>query len=141
MSPTVIKTLVSFVVLLHLLGNLWHGDAHMTLEVGLPALKSAFVVVVILIAPILGAFLTWTRFSITGCWIVGVSLLGSVLFSVYHHYVLISIDNVEHLPPGTPEAHAHFSNSAELIALAALAGVALAFYAAGKLAAKDSSDA
>ena len=64
-------------------------------------------------------------------------MLGSVLFSVYHHYVLISIDNVEHLPPGAPEAHTHFSNSAAFIALGALAGVVLGFYAVGKLSTKD----
>ena len=60
-------------------------------------------------------------------------MVGSVVFSVYHHYILISIDNVEHLPPGTSDAHAHFSNSAEFIAIAALASALAAFYAAGKL--------
>lgn len=71
-----------------------------------------------------------------GGWLVCVSMLGSALFSVYRHYVMISIDNLEHPPPGTPEAHAHFSNSAGFIAVAALAGVVLAFYAAGKFAGK-----
>ncbi len=139
MGSTVIRVLISFVVALHLLGNLWHGDAHTNLGIALPGLKMAFVVVVILIAPILGAALTWTRYSIIGCWIVGVSMVGSVLFSVYHHYVLISIDNVEHLPAGTPEEHVHFSNSAEFIALIALAGALLSFYAAGKLPARMQS--
>lgn len=134
MNALTLKTLITLAVVVHFVGNLWHGDAHATLEVGLPSIKTAFVIVVILIAPILGGILVWTRWCIAGCWVVGASMLGSVLFSVYHHYVLISIDNVEHLPPGTPEAHAHFANSAELIALAALAGAVVAFYAAGKLA-------
>ena len=98
-----------------------------------------FVVVVILTAPILGAVLIWTRFVAFGCWIVGTSMVGSVVFSVYHHFVMISIDNVEHLPAGTPEAHAHFSNSAEFIAFAALIGALLSFYAAGKLPGRASS--
>ena len=131
MGSTVIKALISLVVLLHLLGNVWHADAHTTLEITLPGLKMTFVVVVILIAPILGAALAWTRYSTTGCLIVGVTMVGSVLFSVYHHYVLISIDNVEHLPAGTTEAHTQFSNSAEFIALIAFAGALLSFYAAG----------
>ncbi|MDA1076425.1 MAG: hypothetical protein O3A63_16960 [Proteobacteria bacterium] len=127
-----IQYLVSAVVLLHLLGNLWHGDAHTTLEINLPGFKMVFVIVVILVAPVLGAIATWTRFATTGYWAVGLSLAGSVLFSVYHHYVMISIDNVDHLPPGTAEAHAHFANSAEFIALIALAGGLLAFYGAGR---------
>jgi len=138
MNPTVIKVLIAVAVLIHLVGNLWHGDAHITLEIALPGYKTAFIIIVIIIAPILGAAITWTRFTLIGCWLVAISLLGSVLFSVYHHYVLISIDNVEHLPPGAPEAHAHFSNSAEFIALAALAGAILSFYASGRLGAKGS---
>ncbi len=137
MQSTVIKALLTFFVLVHLVGNLWHGDAHTTLEIFLPGIKLTFVIVVILISPILGGILTWTRYAIPGSWIVGVSMVGSVVFSVYHHFVLISPDNVEHLPAGTPEAHAHFSNSAEFIALVALFGALLAFYAAGKL---DSND-
>ena len=136
MNALSIKVLITLTMLVHLGGNFWHGDAHEALEVYLPGFKTAFIVAVILIAPVVGAALVWTRFYLLGCWIVGVSMLGSVLFSVYHHYVMISIDNVEHLPPGTVEEHAHFANSAELIALAALAGVVLAFYGAGKLDAR-----
>ena len=137
MKPTILKILISLVVLIHLGGNVWHGYAHAILEIDLPNLKTAFVAIVIVIVPVLGAILTWTRFPFAGCCLVGASMFGSVLFSVYHHYVLISIDNVEHLPPGAPEAHAHFSNSAESIALGALAGVVLGFYAVGKLSTKD----
>jgi len=137
MKPNVLNILISLTVLIHLGGNIWHGYAHAILEIDLPSIKIAFVAIAIVIAPIIGAILTWTRFSIGGCCLVGASMLGSVLFSVYHHYVLISNDNVEHLPPGAPEAHVHFSNSAEFIALGALAGVVLAFYAVGKLSTKD----
>jgi hypothetical protein len=133
MNTSLIKILITIFVIIHLVGSLWHGDAHTILEITLPRIKNAFIIVVIIIGPILGTVLTWTRFALPGCWMVGISMVGSVVFSVYHHYVLISNDNVEHLPAGTPEAHAHFSNSAELIALAALAAALLAFYAAGKL--------
>ena len=133
MHRVVIKSVVTLLVVAHFLGNLWHGDAHTILEIAIPHGKIPFVIIVILASPIIGAILVWTRYSIFGCWIVGVSMVGSVVFSVYHHYVLISIDNVEHLPPGTPDAHAHFSNSAEFIAIAALASALVAFYAAGKL--------
>ena len=133
MQSTPIKILLTNLVAIHLVGNLWHGDAHVTLEVFLPDIKTAFVIVVILIGPMLGSILTWTRYVISGLWVVGVSMVGSLVFSVYHHYVLISPDNVDHLPPGTPSAHMNFSDSALFIALIALITALFAFYAAGRL--------
>ena len=141
MEITSTKVLISVFVIVHLIGNLWHGDAHTILEISLPTAKTAFVVVVILLGPIVGAVLSWTRYSILGCWIVGASMVGSVVFSVYHHYVMISIDNVEHLPPGTTEAHEHFSNSAEFIAIAALAAALFSFYSAGRQYTNSQGDA
>jgi uncharacterized membrane protein YhiD involved in acid resistance len=135
MKLTTIKTLVTTLVLFHFAGSLWHGDAHTTLAVPLSSLQTAFVVAVVLVAPLVGAILLWTRYFAAGNWTVGLSMVGSVLFGVYNHYVLISIDNVEHLPPGAPELHAHFTNSAEFIALIALTAALMSFYAAGKLAA------
>ena len=126
------KFLITALVLAHFLGNLWHGDAHAILEISLPGYKTAFVIAVILLGPVVGAILAWTRHSFIGCWVVGISMVGSVVFSVYHHYVMISNDNVEHLPPGPQEAHVHFSNSAEFIALIALAGALVSFYSAGR---------
>lgn len=132
MNDSAIRILVSALVGVHFVGNVWHGDAHATLEISLPDWKTAYVVVVILVAPLAGGVLLWTRFMTLGAWIVGLSMVGSVLFSVYHHYVMISIDNVDHLPAGTVEEHAHFTNSAAFIALSALAAALVAFYSAGR---------
>lgn len=128
-----IKILLTNLVVIHLVGNLWHGGAHATLEIFLPEIKTAFVIIVILFGPVVGAVLTWTRFVLPGSWIVGVSMVSSLVFSVYHHYVLISPDNVEHLPLGTPSSHVNFSDSAGFIALIALLAALFAFYAVGKL--------
>jgi hypothetical protein len=49
------------------------------------------------------------------------SMLERFLFGAYHHYVLVSPDNIRHLPPGTPESHSHFITSADVIALVELA--------------------
>ena len=131
MNDSTTRMLASALVLLHFAGNVWHGDAHATLAISLPDWKSAYVAVVIVVAPLVGGALLWTRFVTLGAWIVGLSMVGSVLFGVYHHYVMISIDNVNHLPEGTAEAHAHFSNSAAFIAIAAFAAALVAFYSAG----------
>ena len=134
------RVLTAAFVIAHFVGNLWHGEAHSILEIALPVYKTAFVLIAIILGPIVGSILTWTSYRLIGYWMVGVSMTSSVVFSVYHHFVMISNDNVEHLPPGTAEAHAHFSNSAEAIALIALAGALIAFYAAGKQYAVDQAN-
>ena len=138
MKSKVTKVLLTALVFIHLIGNLWHGDAHITLDIYLPGVKTAFVIIVILISPIIGVILIWTKHSLLGSWTVGLSMVGSVIFSVYHHFILISPDNIEHLPLGSADAHAQFANSAEFIALVALSTALLAFYLAGKLQSKNS---
>jgi hypothetical protein len=39
--------------------------------------------------------------------------------------VLVSPDNISHLPPGSPESHSHFITSAGIIALVELASALL----------------
>ena len=109
-------------VAIHLVVTLWHGSAHTQLGILLPPEKNAFVYIVILIAPIVAASLLWTRYLLAGVWTLVVSMVGALLFGAYHHYVLISPDNVNHLPRGTAEAHTHFIASAAAIALLELAG-------------------
>ena len=133
MQSKVIKVLITSFVLIHLIGNLWHGDAHISLEIYLPGIKTAFVLVVIFISPIIGAILIWTRQALLGSLTIGLSMVGSVVFSVYHHFILISPDNVEYLPLGNADTHEQFANSAEFIALVALFTALLAFYSIGKL--------
>jgi hypothetical protein len=116
------KTVISLVVALHLGATLWHGDAHRQLAVGLPLAKSIFVYIVILIAPIVAAVLAWTRYFSAGLWLFFISMLGALLFGVYHHYVLVSPDNIGHLPEGPLSAHSQFVSSSAVIALLELIG-------------------
>jgi hypothetical protein len=115
------KIVITGLVLIHLAATLWHGSAHTQLAIDLPPEKILFVYVVILIAPIVAAALTWTRYISTGLFVFFFSMLGALLFGVYHHYVLVSPDNVSHLPGGSPESHSQFVASACTIALIELA--------------------
>jgi len=108
---------ISGLVAIHLVATVWHGSAHTQLGIALPPEKNAFVYVVILIAPIVGAVLVWTRYAATGVWVFSLSMLGALLFGTYHHYVLVSPDNIGHLPPGSPQTHSQFASSAATIAL------------------------
>ena len=111
------KLPISLLVGVHLVATLWHGSAHSELAIALPPAKNAFVYVVILIAPLVAAGLVWTRHAAVGLWLFVLSMLGALLFGAYHHYILVSPDNIAHLPGGTPDAHARFITSAAAIAL------------------------
>jgi hypothetical protein len=115
------KIALTGLVAIHLAVTLWHGRAHTQLEILLPPEKNAFVYIVILVAPLVAASLLWTRYLLSGVWVLFLSMVGAFLFGAYHHYVLVSPDNVGHLPPGTADAHSHFMTSAAAIALLELA--------------------
>ena len=132
-----IKISVSALVAIHLIATLWHGNAHTDLSIGLPPLKNLYVYTVILAAPIVGAILTWTRFARWGSAVFALAMLGALLFGVYHHYILISPDNIAHLPGGPAEAHSQFIRSAELIAFVELSSALFGFFAMGYQYAKS----
>jgi hypothetical protein len=117
----VTKILTTVLVLVHLLATIWHGDAHTQLGIDLPPAKNLFVYTVILLAPLVATVLVWTRYLSLGLWIFVLSMLGSFLFGAYHHYVLVSPDNIAHLPGGSPAHHGQFISSAATIALLELA--------------------
>ena len=125
------KILITGLVAMHLAANVWHGSAHAQLAVALSPEKNIFVYVVILIAPIVAAGFVWTRHISIGLWIFFFSMLGALLFGTYHHYVLVSPDNIGHLPSGTPESHSRFISSAAVIALVALASALYGAYCLG----------
>jgi hypothetical protein len=127
------RSAITGLVAVHLLATLWHGSAHTQLAIALPPGKNAFVYVVILIAPVVAAVLVWTRFRATGLWVLLLSMLGALLFGAYHHYVMVSPDNIGHLPAGSPEAHSQFINSAAVIALLELAAALFAAFSIGSL--------
>jgi hypothetical protein len=126
------RLVITGLVAVHLAASLWHGDAHTRLAIYLPAAKTLFIFIVILIAPIVAALLVWTRFISIGLWVFFLSMLGSFLFGAYHHFLLVSPDNIHHLPAGSPEAHSQFITSAGVIALIELGSALYAAYCLGK---------
>jgi len=129
---------ITALVLVHLVATIWHGDAHTQLAIELPPEKTIFVYVVILVAPIAAAGLMWTRYVAVGLWLFVLSMLGALLFGVYHHYVLVSPDNIGHLPAGSSESHAQFIASAAAIALLELAAALYGAFCLGAESARRS---
>ena len=89
------------IVVAHLLVNIAHGLAHRELRVGLEPLASIFVIVVVLIVPLIAAGLVWTAEKRLGLILLFLSMFGSLLFGLYHHFLVVSSDHV-HLQPSSP---------------------------------------
>jgi hypothetical protein len=114
------KIAIVLLVAIHLGVAVWHGNAHTALAIALPPEKNAFVFIVILIAPLVAAALMWTRYVVVGVWMIFLSMLGALLFGAYHHYVMVSPDNIGHLPHGSADAQSTFIASAAALALVEL---------------------
>jgi hypothetical protein len=117
------KATVAGLVAVHFVATVWHGHAHRQLAITLPPEKDAFVFVVIILAPIIAALLVWTRKEGVGAWLFFLSMLGSLLFGAYHHYVAVSVDHIRHLPNGSAAARSAFITSAGALALIELVSV------------------
>ena len=108
---------IAVLVAIHFAVALWHGNAHAELAIALPPEKNAFVFIVILIAPVVAASLVWMRHFKVGVWMFFLSMLGALLFGTYHHYILVSPDNIGHLPHGSADAQSTFIASAAALAV------------------------
>ncbi len=62
--------------------------------------QETFIVVVIGLGPLVAAVLLWTGYARLGAVILTGSMAAALVFGVYYHYVAVSPDHVEHLPPG-----------------------------------------
>ncbi len=118
------RVAVTLLVVIHFVASVWHDGAHKDLGIGLPPIKDAFIYTVIVAAPLLAGVLVWTRHVRIGLWLFTIAMLGSFVFGVYHHYILVSPDNVMHLPKGPLDSHEHFIDSATAIAVLEAAAVA-----------------
>lgn len=111
--------LVSAVVVHFLLAG-WHGYSHQMVPVPLSGAQTAFVVIVIVGLPLVGAGLAFTSLRKQGALLVFLSLLASFLFGLVYHFILASPDHISSVPPG-PWRGA-FVNSAILVALSEAVG-------------------
>ena len=105
---------------IHLTVVLWHGTTHSQLAITLSRFQTLFVLVVIVIAPVLATLLLWLRLDGLALWIYSISMLASLLFGVYYHYLAFSPDNVHYLPPSGDTARQQFAISAAAVAITEL---------------------
>ena len=125
------NTLMRFAVILHVVIAGWHGASHQLLPVPLTMAQTAFVAIVIMALPVLGAALSYTRQALAGSMLVLVSMLAALAFGVINHFVLVSVDNVWCVPQGPWQRS--FVTSAVLVAASELFGVIAAALACRQL--------
>ena len=89
------------IIVAHLLVNVVHGVAHRELHVGLSPSGSVFVVAVVLILPLVAMALVGAAQKRLGLILLSLSMLVSLLFGLYHHFLVISPDHV-HSQPASP---------------------------------------
>ena len=87
---------LSGVVLTHLAINIVHGRAHAGAQVALPPAGLAFVVIVILAAPLAGLALSFWR-PRPGAWIVAASMGGALVFGLINHFIVAGTDHVANM--------------------------------------------
>lgn len=86
------------VVVVHFAITVVHGVAHNRAPVDIEPWQSAFVSIVIVVAPFVGLFLLARDKPVLGGAVIFVSMLGSLIFGVLHHFVLDTLDRVDELP-------------------------------------------
>lgn len=118
------RSLCLWAVGLHALALVVHGQAHQAVPVPLSPLQNAFVVVVIVIAPLLGAFLIWRGAARIGATLLGAAMLGAFVFGAVNHYAIDGADHVARVPDTAWGGV--FRASALALALTELGGVAAA---------------
>jgi hypothetical protein len=90
----------TLIVVVHHIVSILHGEAHERLGVGLAPWQWAYVYSVITIAPVVAVVLYWTRWRQWGALLLGISMLGALVFGVIFHFIHESNDHVSHLPTG-----------------------------------------
>jgi hypothetical protein len=124
MAP--LDALLAATVLAHLVISVLHGRAHTAARVDLSAPAFAFVLTVILAAPIVGLLLRWWS-ARTGAWVIAAALLGSFVFGVVNHFAIEGTDHVSHV---AEPWRATFAITAALLAATEALGSGLAVWSA-----------
>ena len=83
----IIRIMLTLAVTFHLVLSAWHGIAHTQAKVQLNTLQTAFVNGMVIILPLLGLALVWTKKQFTGACLVSSSLLASLIFGFICHFI------------------------------------------------------
>ncbi len=108
-------------VAFHFLIGLAHGVAHSRLHIELDLWQTTYILLVITLLPLISGFLLWRAASTRGFLLLLASMLGSLVFGGYYHFIAVGADNVASL--GSHSWALAFQLTAVLLAITEAAGV------------------
>jgi len=108
------------VVTFHFVISLVHGVAHSSLHIGMKLWQTVYILLVITLLPLISGFLLWRALR-GGFFLLLISMLGSLIFGGYYHFIATGADNVASL--GLHSWAPAFQVTAVLLSLTEVAGV------------------
>jgi hypothetical protein len=115
-----VQRLSVLIVAFHFLVSLVHGMAHSRLHIEMNLWQSVYILLVITLLPLISGLLLW-RGARGGFVLLTISMLGSLIFGGYYHFIAVGADNVSSL--GSHPWSPAFQVTAVLLATTEVAGV------------------
>lgn len=113
------------VITFHFLMVVLHSVAHEILSVKATPAQLAFIIPVIIFAPVIAGF-TLPKFNKFGTVLLVASMLGSFVFGVYYHFIANTIDHVSHVAHLRPAFWSQmFQATTYLLAVSEIFGAAI----------------
>jgi len=113
------------VVTFHFVIVVLHSIAHQILPVPATPAQLAFIVPVIIVAPIVAGFML-LKFETAGMLLLAASMLGSFVFGLYYHFIADTIDHVAHVTQMQPVLWSQmFQATSYLLAISEALGAAV----------------
>jgi hypothetical protein len=119
-----VKLAALALILVHLVISIVHGRAHQGATVALTTFGYVYVVIVITVAPLVAGALLFSRKQKVGALLLALSMLGSLAFGVWYHFLSAGSDNIAEVPGGW---HSTFLWTAIALALLEFIGVIFGF--------------
>ena len=121
-----LKLITLGLIVFHFLTVVLHSIAHEVLSVKATPAQLAFIIPVIIIAPVVAGFLL-PKSNKAGTCLLLVSMLGSFAFGLYYHFIADTIDHVAHVARMQPAFWSMmFQITAYLLLVSEILGAAVA---------------
>ena len=117
-----LKRIALVIVAIHFVVVVLHSIAHQLLSVNASPAQLAFIIPVIVVAPVLSGVML-PRFEKFGTVLLTASMIGSFVFGVYYHFTADTIDHVAHVAQLEPHRWSQmFLATSYLLAISELLG-------------------
>jgi hypothetical protein len=117
-----LKKIALGIVAMHFVVVVLHSVAHQLLSVNASPAQLIFIFPVIILAPVIAGVML-PKFEKFGTMLLTVSMIGSLVFGVYYHFVAETIDHVAHVAQLEPHRWSQmFVTTSYLLAISELLG-------------------